>query len=35
MRHLSSEEMNTPEGQAIFDNLAKSFVAKTEILQEN
>ena len=25
MRHLSFEEMDTPEGKAIFDNLAKSF----------
>ena len=35
MRHLSSEEMDTPEGKAIFDNLAKCFVAKTEIRHEN
>ena len=35
MRHLSSEEMNTSEVKATFDNLAKSFVAKTEILHKN
>ena len=35
MRHLSSEEMETPEGKAIFENLAKCFVAKIEIPHEN
>ena len=35
MRHLSSEEKDTPEGKAIFENPAKIFVAKTEIPHEN
>ena len=35
MRHLSSEEMDTSEGKAIFDNLGKCFIVKTEIPHEN
>ena len=35
MRHLSSEKMDTREGKAFFDSLAKCFVAKTEIPYEN
>ena len=34
-RHLISKEMATPEGKAIFDNLAKCFLAKAEIPNEN
>ena len=35
MRHLSSEKMDTREGKAFFDSLAKCFVSKTEIPYEN
>ena len=34
IRHLSSEGRGAPERKAIFDNLAKCFVAKTEIPHE-
>ena len=36
MRYLSSEKMDTPEEEkAIFENLAKCFITKTEIPHEN
>lgn len=35
IRHLTSEEIDTPVGKAVFDNLPKCFVAKTEIPHEN